>query len=89
MSKVILGIILFVLAISVFVFYKPLQKEALSFLHKVGLSEEVCSNAEIVGGIALPVYSCSYKLKTPLIRYCHVGWSGNHCHFIWEEKHIH
>lgn len=89
MNKIITVIILLVLAISVFVFYKPLQKETLSFLHKVGLAGEICSNAEVVGDIALPVYRCSYKLKTPLIRYCHIGWSGNHCHFFWEDKHIH
>ena len=63
MKKIALGIILLVLAISVFVFYKPLQKEALSFLHKVGLAEEVCSNAEIVGDIALPIYRCTYRLS--------------------------
>jgi len=62
-KKIALGIILLVLAISVFVFYKPLQKEALSFLHKVGLAEEVCSNAEIVGDIALPIYRCTYRLS--------------------------
>ncbi len=63
MNKIIIGIILLVLAISVFVFYKPLQKEVLGFLHKIGLAEEVCSNAEIVGDIVLPIYKCSYKLK--------------------------
>ena len=63
MNKIIMVIILLVLSISVFVFYKPLQKEVLSFLHKISLAEEVCSNAEIVGDIALPIYWCSYKLN--------------------------
>lgn len=88
-NKIVLGLILFVLALAVLTVHKPSRDYVLKSLYKVGLAGEICSNAEVVGDIALPIYKCNYNLKVPLINYCHIGWSGNHCHFTWEEKHIH
>jgi len=63
MKKIIPGIVLLILVGSILVINKSLRENTLELLYKVGLAEEVCSNAEIVGNIALPVYKCDYKLK--------------------------
>ena len=63
MKKIILGIVLLVLVSSILIINKSMRENTLELLYKVGLAEEVCSNAEIVGDIALPIYRCTYRLS--------------------------
>ena len=34
-------------------------------------------------------YTFNPPVEIPGISYCHIGWSGNHCHWVTEQEHVH
>ena len=62
-NRIVIATVMVILGVLVLIINKSLRENTLELLYKVGLAEEVCSNAEIVGDIALPIYRCTYRLS--------------------------